>query len=206
MVGCRFDTKYTMKVKGLHLSQRNIHHVKLGVMSLVVSSKHRDYGDIVTISIREKKTPKLKGSCKVSDSFYASFESCLPIRVIRGPTGGQYAPLIGYRYDGLYRVENAWDELCPVNKTIYHNFDLIRQRGQKIVYEPPPSRLPIYLPVNGIKTGLEHHVQPSTRRIRTVLIALYFTTDLFSMCDSSNHNAIHVTLQHSSIWKLFRKI
>lgn len=37
-----------------------------------------------------------------------SFEQELPVRVLRGNNAGDYAPAKGYRYDGLYWVDDYW--------------------------------------------------------------------------------------------------
>lgn len=47
--------------------------------------------------------------------------------------------ILKYTCIGLYRVENAWEEFREDNNTVCHNFDLIRQNGQTVVYEQPPN-------------------------------------------------------------------
>ncbi|KAJ3290771.1 hypothetical protein HK104_006533 [Borealophlyctis nickersoniae] len=42
-------------------------------------------------------------------ALYKSWETGLPVRVIRG-FKSEYGPKSGYRYDGLYRVKKAWSE------------------------------------------------------------------------------------------------
>ena len=49
-----------------------------------------------------------------------SFETQLPIRVIRGFKGtSKYAPSVGYRYDGLYVVERFWEEIGKAGFKVY---------------------------------------------------------------------------------------
>ncbi|KAI9136349.1 PUA-like domain-containing protein, partial [Paraphysoderma sedebokerense] len=44
-------------------------------------------------------------------ALYKAVESKQPVRVIRGPKcNSKFAPLAGYRYDGLYEVKKAWSE------------------------------------------------------------------------------------------------
>lgn len=44
-----------MKVKCVHLSDRYIHYIKDGVLSLIVTPTYRDFGDIISICIPEKE-------------------------------------------------------------------------------------------------------------------------------------------------------
>jgi len=53
----------------------------------------------------------------------------LPVRVIRGAhKGNQFAPEVGYRYDGLYRVESHWIELGKSGFNVYR-FKLVKQNN-----------------------------------------------------------------------------
>lgn len=68
----------------------------------------------------------------------------LPVRVIRGPNGEKaYSPPAGYRYDGLYSVEEAWEKPGP------HGFLMCRFRLEALDpaagvavagISPPPIR------------------------------------------------------------------
>ena len=58
----------------------------------------------------------------------------LPVRVIRGPRGEPgFSPPSGYRYDGLYIVEDAWEQ------TGKDGFRICRFRLLKVDEEPIPS-------------------------------------------------------------------
>ena len=53
----------------------------------------------------------------------------LPVRVIRGAhKGNLFAPEVGYRYDGLYRVESHWIELGKSGFNVYR-FMLVKQNS-----------------------------------------------------------------------------
>ncbi|KAK0497980.1 PUA-like domain-containing protein [Armillaria luteobubalina] len=68
-----------------------------------------------------------------------SKETRNPVRVIRGPSKSIYAPDKGYRYDGLYTVENHWYEKGPQG-FLQCKFKLVRKPGQ------PPLPMPRPLP------------------------------------------------------------
>jgi len=53
----------------------------------------------------------------------------LPVRLIRGAhKGNLFAPEVGYRYDGLYRVESHWIELGKSGFNVYR-FKLVKQNN-----------------------------------------------------------------------------
>ncbi len=53
----------------------------------------------------------------------------LPVRVIRGAhKGNLFAPEVGYRYDGLYRVESHWIELGKSGFNVYR-YKLVKQNN-----------------------------------------------------------------------------
>ncbi|KAG7442700.1 SRA-YDG [Guyanagaster necrorhizus] len=52
-----------------------------------------------------------------------------PVRVIRGPGKSVYAPVQGYRYDGLYTVEDYWYDKGPEG-FLQCKFRLVRKPGQ----------------------------------------------------------------------------
>ncbi|KAF9030548.1 SRA-YDG [Hymenopellis radicata] len=74
-------------------------------------------------------------------SLIMSIATAKPVRVLRGPDAhSDFAPKVGYRYDGLYFVRNWWTESSkphPVTKKscILLKFELERLPGQ-----PPLAR------------------------------------------------------------------
>lgn len=47
-----------------------------------------------------------------------SYETQIPIRVIRGPTKSPYAPSQGYRYDGMYKVTQVCISLLSLSSGV----------------------------------------------------------------------------------------
>ncbi|KAK0431203.1 PUA-like domain-containing protein [Armillaria borealis] len=66
-----------------------------------------------------------------------SKETRNPVRVIRGPSKSIYAPVKGYRYDGLYTVEDYWYDKGPQG-FLQCKFRLVRKPGQPPLPEPRP--------------------------------------------------------------------
>lgn len=61
----------------------------------------------------------------------------LPLRVIRGPKlKSPFAPTNGYRYDGLYAVEDHWQDRGKAGFLIWR-FRLRRSEGQPTIGAPP---------------------------------------------------------------------
>jgi len=60
-----------------------------------------------------------------------SFETQIPIRVIRGPSDSCFSPAQGYRYDGLYKVTE-----CYLDKG-KHGFAVCRFRLERLPGQPP---------------------------------------------------------------------
>jgi putative restriction endonuclease len=55
----------------------------------------------------------------------------LPVRVVRGHAlGGGYAPKEGYRYDGLYWVEDHWKETGKSGFLVWR-FRLVKRTPKK---------------------------------------------------------------------------
>jgi putative restriction endonuclease len=84
-----------------------------------------------------------------------------PIRVSRGSQlDSPYAPESGYRYDGLYRIDNAWHE------TGVDGFLVYRFRLEKIELTPPPSRVSngdIVVPPVGRRVGTVSRIIRNTK-------------------------------------------
>ncbi|KAE9397923.1 hypothetical protein BT96DRAFT_822622 [Gymnopus androsaceus JB14] len=59
-----------------------------------------------------------------------SFETQIPIRVIRGPSDSCFSPAQGYRYDGLYKV-------TEVRTKGEHGFAVCRFRLERLPGQPP---------------------------------------------------------------------
>lgn len=93
---------------------------KEGADSIVLSGGYEDdidYGDIIVYTGhggRDQQSGKQVTDQELTRQNLALAISCqqgLPVRVIRGRTHkSEYSPSEGYRYDGLYRIEEYWKE------------------------------------------------------------------------------------------------
>ncbi|KAK1833977.1 PUA-like domain-containing protein [Podospora conica] len=54
-----------------------------------------------------------------------------PVRVLRGSGNGKYAPVVGIRYDGLYRVVEEYEKERPGRGGKFLQFKLVRIPGQR---------------------------------------------------------------------------
>lgn len=76
-----------------------------------------------------------------------SEENGLPVRVLRGPKGEMpYAPAIGYRYDGLYKVLRHWPETGGDGFRIWR-FHLVRLTPNEARAWTPDGQAPADGPV-----------------------------------------------------------
>ena len=41
-----------MQQKGVHMGKSNIHHVKTGIVSLIVAERYCDFGDTITLTLQ----------------------------------------------------------------------------------------------------------------------------------------------------------
>ncbi|HYP41576.1 MAG TPA: YDG/SRA domain-containing protein [Chloroflexia bacterium] len=113
----------------LELSHAGIHRptqggisggAKEGADSIVVSGGYeddRDLGNEITYvghGGRDPETGEQVGDQELTTGNLALIYSSrhgLPVRVVRGANGHSiYAPKAGYRYDGLYKVEDYWQQ------------------------------------------------------------------------------------------------
>lgn len=91
-----------------------------GADSIILSGRYeddKDYGDVIVYTGyggRDRETGKQVTHQILSRQNLALAKSCetgLPVRVVRGwSPGSAYAPESGYRYEGLYTVEEYWKE------------------------------------------------------------------------------------------------
>ncbi len=120
--GSMFVDRKALHAAGIHCpTQHGISGSQTeGADSIVVSGGYEDdedYGDVVVytgaggndpgtrrqIADQELSGPNLALAINATEG--------LPVRVVRGRRGDpKYAPSTGYRYDGLYRVEDFWEE------------------------------------------------------------------------------------------------
>ncbi|KAJ7931415.1 PUA-like domain-containing protein [Mycena leptocephala] len=125
-VGSTFATRHALWKAGVHgMSQAGIHGSnKRPAYSIVMSGRYKDdfdegerfvySGEGGTGDNKNGKRNFLGDQCadqswtRGNKSLQLSYESKVPVRVVRGHTlGSRYAPVEGYRYDGLYQVTQA---------------------------------------------------------------------------------------------------
>lgn len=111
------------------LSRTGVHRPRLGGISgssrapadsIVVSGGYEDdvdFGDVILYTGQGGNDPLTKKQVCDQDlnrgnrGLALSLLEGLPVRVIRGAhAGSPFAPPAGYRYDGLYRVEDYWHQ------------------------------------------------------------------------------------------------
>ena len=121
-VGDKFRNRLELSQSGVHKpTQAGISGSQNeGADSIIVSGGYEDdedYGDIIIYTGhggRDLSTGKQVTDQELVRGNLALAESCkngLPVRVIRGAyKKSNYAPNEGYRYDGLFRVEDYWKE------------------------------------------------------------------------------------------------
>ncbi|MBM4255811.1 MAG: hypothetical protein FJ147_07930 [Deltaproteobacteria bacterium] len=91
-----------------------------GADSVVLAGGYEDWddhGDEIIYTGHGGRDPESKRQVSAQTltrgnlALATSYQRELPVRVIRGARlHSPYAPEVGYRYDGLYRVENYWRE------------------------------------------------------------------------------------------------
>ena len=120
--GASFRNRLELSQSGLHKPpQAGISGSQIeGADSIIVSGGYEDdedYGDIIIYTGhggRDLSSGKQVTNQELVRGNLALAESCkngLPVRVIRGAhKKSNIAPEEGYRYDGLFRVEDYWKE------------------------------------------------------------------------------------------------
>ncbi|KAJ4480780.1 PUA-like domain-containing protein [Lentinula lateritia] len=145
VVGTVFKTRDELQKKRIHVQRfAGISGTKeLGAQSVVLSGQYEDDGDkgdviIYTGTGGQKNSYKNPGPQIEDQSFdhpmnqhlYKSFQNRRPIRVIRGSAANsKYAPVEGYRYDGMYTVTEAYMDKGQSGHAVC-KFKLERKPGQ----------------------------------------------------------------------------
>lgn len=128
----------------LELSRSGVHRPTMagisgtgreGADSIVLSGGYeddRDFGDVIVYTGHGGRNPETRQ--QVSDQLLVAGNlalaySCthgLPVRVVRGASHrSPHSPPVGYRYDGLYRVEDYWRDKGVSGHTIWR-FRLVK--------------------------------------------------------------------------------
>lgn len=139
--GSTFKTRLELARAGLHRPTMAgiAGTAKTGAESIVISGGYeddKDSGDEVIYTgqggndLNSKRQIADQTMTRGNAALKKSCEAGLPVRVIRG-AGGEppYAPSVGYRYDGLYRVEDYWAKPGRSGFRIWQ-FELVRHEGK----------------------------------------------------------------------------
>ncbi|KAG1866870.1 PUA-like domain-containing protein [Suillus subluteus] len=128
-------------------------------LSLQAAMHTEDSGDTLIYTGAEGSPPVQERGRQICDQDWTgqgnealrtSQRTGKPVRVVRGyELGSEFAPIYGYRYDGLYTVKAAWKEK---NK---EGFYLCRYRMERVL-----GQLPIPVHSNSIDFYLEHGYFP----------------------------------------------
>lgn len=133
-----------------------------GAESIVLSGGYEDdedHGDVIIYTGQggnDLATTKQVRDQELTRGNLALVRSCLDgklVRVIRGARHrSSYSPVVGYRYDGLYRVENFWHERGKSGYLIWR-FRLVKAdllpvmpphpdavKEERTAYDPLPRR------------------------------------------------------------------
>ena len=146
-VGSGFDTRAELSHAGLHrpLIAGISGSSREGADSIVLSGGYeddQDFGDVILYAGhggRDQETGQQTANQTLTRGNLAlalSKLNGLPVRVIRGANHiSPYSPRVGYRYDGLYMVDDYWRE---VGKS---GFDIWRYRLIKFSESMPQGRI-----------------------------------------------------------------
>ena len=139
-IGTTFENREELSRAGVHRPlQAGISGAQdEGADSIVLSGGYeddQDFGDVIVYtghggqdSVSRKQVSD-QVLTRQNLALAVSMQGGLPVRVIRGFTHqSPFAPLNGYRYDGLYRVESFWHEKGAAGFTVWR-FRLVRQSG-----------------------------------------------------------------------------
>ncbi|WP_432930397.1 YDG/SRA domain-containing protein [Microbispora sp. CA-135349] len=146
--GSSFRRRAELQAAGLH--SQNMAGIsgtaKTGADAIVVSGGYiddADYGDVIVYTGhggRDQSSERQVRDQKITDwgnaALVRSQLEGFPVRVIRGRhkkkhQQSPYAPISGYRYDGLYRVEDHWSKLGVDGFRVWQ-FRLIKLQDDEI--------------------------------------------------------------------------
>ncbi|KAH0580418.1 hypothetical protein H2248_001921 [Termitomyces sp. 'cryptogamus'] len=145
-VGKIYENRKELAESGLHTkTYAGISgSVALGAFSIVVSGTYADDNDqgdfLVYTGTGGQQDPFSSHSAIVADQSFLhndnralqrSAETKRPVRVIRGSGAGSYAPSSGYRFDGMYVVEDAY-----MDKGI-DGFAVCKYNLRRVAGQPP---------------------------------------------------------------------
>jgi putative restriction endonuclease len=140
--GSTFGSRAELSQAGVHTPRRAgiSGNAKEGADSIVLSGGYEDdvdEGDVIVYTGqggRDDKTGEhVNNQALVRQNLALAMNRLLglPVRVVRGHLlGSSFAPKQGYRYDGLYWVEDHWKERGRSGYQVWR-FKLVKQTPQK---------------------------------------------------------------------------
>jgi putative restriction endonuclease len=150
--GSVFDDRQQLRSSGVHIhNQAGISGSQVeGADSIVVSGGYEDDEDNGAEIIytgeggRDPNTGRQIADQEFkrgNRALHKSMTEGLPVRVIRGARlNSEFAPETGYRYDGLYRVEDSWHEPGRSGHQVWR-FRLIKLSEGDVPSEKPSRQL-----------------------------------------------------------------
>ena len=118
-----------------------------GADSIVVSGGYEDDVDSGAVIIytgqggndpNTKKQIDHQGFDRGNGALAKSCDEGLPVRVVRGSAGNRlYSPATGYRYDGLFRVDQYWHEVGRSGFRVYR-FRLVKLEDDTVTVSTSP--------------------------------------------------------------------
>lgn len=144
-VGQEFEGRKQLHAAGIHTGlQAGISWEIDGCADSIVLSggyeDDRDEGDVILYTGhggRDQTTGRQvrhQAFTEGNEALQKNMQQGVPVRVTRGADlASTYAPISGYRYDGLYRVEHCWSETGLSGFSVCR-FLLKRQPGQPVTW------------------------------------------------------------------------
>lgn len=148
---------------------------KEGADSIVLSGGYeddQDFGNVIVYTghggqdpVSHKQVAKQKLT-RQNKALAVSKDRRLPVRVVRGAAhGSPFSPLKGYRYDGLYTVEDYWHEKGAAGFTVWRYRLALHSESSVIVGERGQITIPL-----GNTTPARIH-QTVSRIVRDTLLS-----------------------------------
>jgi putative restriction endonuclease len=153
-VGTTYVDREAVKNAGVHqVTQQGISGNRTdGANSIVVNGGYEDdvdLGDEIIYTGAGGNDPSTKRQIADQEltqlgnaGLVISEENAYPVRVVRGSRGAEaYSPITGFRYDGLYRVEEHWAETGKSGFRVWR-YRLVKLADDEAAPYVPLSNLP----------------------------------------------------------------
>jgi putative restriction endonuclease len=167
--GQEFQNRLELSISGVHKpTQAGISGSQFeGADSIVISGGYEDdedHGNIIIYTghggrdINSGKQVVDQGLYRQNLALTLNCQNGLPVRVIRGSAHkSDYSPDKGYRYDGLFRVENYWKEKGTSGHIVWR-FRLVKIDPVTMVMDSQQS---LYIPTVRKDTNIQRIIRNS---------------------------------------------